>query len=53
VNGICVIAHSASSSKAIKNAVLESFQFAKEKINHHIEKVLARNREMENENEEN
>ena len=53
VNGVCVIAHGASSNKAIKNAILESFQFAKEKINHHIERVLARNREVNNENEEN
>jgi glycerol-3-phosphate acyltransferase PlsX len=53
VNGICIIAHGASSSKAIKNAVLESCQFAREKINHYIERVLARNREVENENEEN
>ncbi|MFQ6067203.1 MAG: hypothetical protein ACE5K3_08005, partial [bacterium] len=53
VNGVCIIAHGASSSKAIKNAVLESFQFAKQKINHHIETVLVRNREMEKENEEN
>ena len=47
VNGICVIAHGASSSKAIKNAVLESFQFAKEMMDHRVGGVLARNREME------
>jgi len=40
IKGICVIAHAASSSKAVKNAILASFEFANEKINQHIERVL-------------
>ncbi|MEA3486028.1 MAG: phosphate acyltransferase PlsX [Candidatus Aerophobetes bacterium] len=40
VNGVCMIAHGASSSKAIKNAILASFKFAKAEINPHIEKAL-------------
>lgn len=40
VKGVCVIAHAASSSKAVKNAILASFEFANEKINQHIERVL-------------
>ncbi|TET86603.1 phosphate acyltransferase PlsX [Candidatus Aerophobetes bacterium] len=40
IKGVCVIAHAASSSKAVKNAILASFEFANEKINQHIERVL-------------
>lgn len=40
IKGVCVIAHAASSSKAVKNAILASFEFASEKINQHIERVL-------------
>jgi glycerol-3-phosphate acyltransferase PlsX len=42
VKGICVIAHGASSSKAIKNAILASFQYAQGRINQDIETALAR-----------
>jgi len=42
VKGICVIAHGASSSKAIKNAILASFQYAQGRINQHIEMALAK-----------
>jgi len=48
VNGVCVVAHAASSSKAIKNAILASFEFAKERINQHIERVLGRDRGVNN-----
>ena len=41
VKGICVIAHGASSSKAIKNAILTSFQYAQGRINQDIETALA------------
>ena len=42
VKGICVIAHGASSSKAIKNAILTSFQYAQARINQDIETALAK-----------
>ncbi len=42
VKGVCVIAHGASSSKAIKNAILASFQYAQGRINQHIEMALAK-----------
>ncbi len=40
IKGVCVIAHAASSSKAVKNAIFASFEFANEKINQHIERAL-------------
>lgn len=40
VNGICIIAHGASSSKAIKNAIIASHQFSRVNINQHIENAL-------------
>lgn len=52
VNGVCVVAHGASSSKAIKNAILASFEFAKGKINEHIKRALVRDKEVRDENEE-
>lgn len=42
VRGVCVIAHGASSSKAIKNAILASFQYGQGRINQHIEIALAK-----------
>ena len=42
VKGVCLIAHGASSSKAIKNAILASFQYAQGRINQHIEMALAK-----------
>lgn len=44
VRGVCVIAHGASSSKAIKNAILASFQYGQGRINQHIEIALAKTR---------
>ncbi len=41
VKGVCVIAHGASSSKAIKNAILTSFQYVQGRINQDIETALA------------
>ncbi len=40
VNGVCVIAHGASSSKAIKNAIITSYQFSQSKTNKSIENTL-------------
>ncbi|MCD6256894.1 phosphate acyltransferase PlsX [Candidatus Aerophobetes bacterium] len=40
VNGICIIAHGASSSKAIKNAIKASYRFSKVGINRSIESAL-------------
>ena len=42
IKGVCVIAHAASSSKAVKNAIFASFEFANKKINQHIERVLGK-----------
>ncbi len=42
VKGICIIAHGASSSKAIKNAILASYRFSRAKINQSIESILKR-----------
>ncbi len=42
IKGVCVIAHAASSSKAVKNAILASFEFANENINKHIERILGK-----------
>ena len=47
INGICIIAHGASSSKAIKNAILVSFQFNKMGVNKDIENTLLRMQEVE------
>jgi len=41
VRGVCVIAHGASSSKAIKNAIVASSQYAQGDINPLIEEALA------------
>jgi len=49
VNGVCMIAHGASSSKAIKNAILASFEFAKAGINRHIERALIKSEEVKGE----
>ncbi len=40
VNGICVIAHGASSSKAIKNAIITGYRFSQLGINRIIENAL-------------
>ena len=42
VKGICVIAHGASSSKAIKNAIMTSYRFSRSGINQNIENTLSR-----------
>jgi len=42
INGICVIAHGASSSKAIKNAILASFEFGRMGVNKDIGNALSR-----------
>lgn len=42
INGICIIAHGASSSKAIKNAIIASYQFSKVGVNLSIESALKR-----------
>ncbi len=49
VNGVCVVTHGASSSKAIKNAILVSFEFAKTGINRHIEMALINKGEVKSE----
>jgi len=40
IKGICIIAHGASSSKAIKNAVIASYSFSRAGINQSIEATL-------------
>ena len=44
VNKTCIIAHGASSSKAIKNAILTAYEFSKVEINKYIEKALTENK---------
>lgn len=41
VKGVCIIAHGASSSKAVKNAILNSFEYAQMRINQDIENVFS------------
>jgi len=53
INGICIIAHGASSSKAIKNAILVSFEFNKMGVNKDIEDALLRIQEVEDGYEKN
>ena len=53
VKGVCVIAHGASSSKAIKNAILNSFEYAQMKINQDIEKVFCQRGERKIEENKN
>ena len=53
VNGVCVVAHAASSSKAVKNAIYASFEFANGNINRDIEKVLGTKEGKSNADEEN
>ncbi|MBE0477586.1 phosphate acyltransferase PlsX [Candidatus Aerophobetes bacterium] len=40
INGICVVAHGASSSKAIKNAIMTGYRFSQTGINQNIENTL-------------
>lgn len=40
VNGICVISHGSSSSKAIKNAIKQADEFVNNKVNQHIQEDL-------------
>jgi len=40
INGICVVAHGASSSKAIKNAIITSYRVSQTEINQAIENSL-------------
>lgn len=40
VNGICIIAHGSSSSKAIKNAIITGYRFSKAGVNQAIENSL-------------
>ena len=47
VKGVCVVAHGASSSKAIKNAILNSFEYAQMRINQDIENVFFRGGRIE------
>lgn len=41
INRTCIVAHGASSSKAIKNAILTAYEFSKAEINKYIEEALA------------
>ncbi|MBU1487509.1 phosphate acyltransferase, partial [bacterium] len=39
-NGVCIISHGKSSSKAIKNALRVASEFVAHKVNQHIEENL-------------
>lgn len=40
LNGVCIIAHGASSSKAIKNALKVSYEFADRKVNNYLKEEI-------------
>lgn len=42
IDGICIIAHGRSDSKAIQNAIREAIQFGKYEVNKHIDSELER-----------
>jgi len=44
INKTCIIAHGASSSKAIKNAILTAYEFSKVEINRYIKEALAKDK---------
>jgi len=44
INRTCIIAHGASSSKAIKNAILTAYEFSKVEINRYIKEALAKDK---------
>ena len=46
INGVCIIAHGASTSKAVKNAILIGYKFAQSKINQSIKSALRKNQEV-------
>jgi len=46
IDGICIIAHGASTSKAVKNAILIGYKFARSKINQSIKSALRKNQEV-------
>jgi glycerol-3-phosphate acyltransferase PlsX len=47
IDGNCIISHGASSSKAIKNAILMASEYAKCRVNIHLMEELEKNRDLE------
>jgi glycerol-3-phosphate acyltransferase PlsX len=47
IDGICIICHGVSSSKAIKNAIHRASEYARGKVNTHLMEELDENRDIE------
>jgi glycerol-3-phosphate acyltransferase PlsX len=47
IDGNCIISHGASSSKAIKNAIIRASEYAKGRVNSHLMEELDENRDLE------
>ena len=45
INGVCIIAHGSSSSKAIKNAIKRAKEFVEKRVNKHIQEDIEINLE--------
>lgn len=43
INGVCIIAHGSSNSKAIKNAIFRAYEFVEKKVNEHISEDIEAN----------
>jgi len=43
INGVCIIAHGGSNSKAIKNAIYRAHELIEKKINEHISEDIEAN----------
>lgn len=50
LNGVCIIAHGASSPKAIKNALRVSYDFVKNRVNEHLKEEIELYDREENDN---
>lgn len=47
IDGICIISHGASSSKAIKNAILRAGEYVKGRVNLHLLEELEKNQDIQ------
>lgn len=47
IDGICIISHGASSSKAIKNAILRAERYVKGRVNLHLLEELEKNQDIQ------
>ncbi len=47
IDGVCIISHGASSSKAIKNAILRAKEYVESGVNSYLTEELSKNRDLE------